>query len=128
MVYLKTYRKRNVIERFALCAERLRDLALEREHQAVLELEEQRFCQLIGDRFGTFSIGCLVIAELNPLHPLTVLETMLADQQEEVGEQGYHPRNAAHRESLLRRWDSRFPRLRTKRSWREDMIEILLPL
>lgn len=128
MVYLKTYKKRDVIERFALCAERLRELALAKEDKAVLGLEEQRFCQLIGDRFGTCSIGYLVTAELNPFHPITILETMLADQQEEVSERGYHPHNATHRESLLRRWDSRFPRLRTKRSWPEAMIEILLPL
>jgi hypothetical protein len=89
-------------------------------------MAEQQFNRLIARHLGNFSLGCF-ITRLDPLHQIFSIETMLTDQQEFVGDLGYRPRNAAHREALLTRWDERFPRLRTRRDWPEVIAEILLP-
>lgn len=131
MAYLNKYRRRDLIDRFVLCAERLRELDLTREDEALLGMTEQHFNSLIVGHSGDFSSGCLVL-NAEPIcqifTQIFAAETMLTDQQDMVGDLGYRPLNAAHREALLRRWDERFPGLRTRRDWTEVMIETLLPL
>lgn len=126
MVYMRRYRRRDLIERFALCAERLRELRVARGCEEELSTYEHEFNLLVEGHSGDFFFGCL-LTQPNPLHQIYSIEAMLADQHEVVGDLGYRPRNAAHTETLLKRWDDRFPRLRTRSYWLELMIEKLLP-
>ena len=126
MIYTRQYRRRDLIERFALCAERLREHNLSRGNKEALSNAEKKSNLLMARHLGNFSLGCF-ITRLAPSHKIFSIETMLTDQQEVVSDLGYRPCNAAHREALLRRWDERFPRLRTRRDWPEVIAEILLP-
>lgn len=126
MIYTRQYRRRDLIERFALCAERLREHNLTRGNKEALSNAEKKFNPLMARHLGDFSLECF-ISQLDPFHQIFFIETILTDQQEVVSDLGYCPCNAAHREALLRRWDERFPRLGTRRHWPVVIAEILLP-